>query len=576
MSVIDGQTGNATNFNSAFVSKTANSSMEGTLTLSNAGSGADVTNVQSDINTTKSDILTAQSDISALQTNSANTDLSNLIPTAINQNLTFAVGTNRVIETPDIDSANSDSLTIITGNATTSGDTGNVEISIGVPDSGTRGKILLTSDLIEILPTGSADLLFNINNSNLNIYTPSPTGGADSSGFNQFTGAADTGGASGSINRTTGSIPSGAGSSGAMVDVTGDTDSVSSGYFTRTTGNSNSGNTGSINETTGNSVSGNSGDYAINIGTAGGTRGKIKFIDGSEGVAGYLWKSSGTGGEGTWSNPTTSLTSSNNNESGTLIELNAITTDVVRLTNASLVSIREIIAGANAQRVILINRTGVNVDISNDDAITSGQDILTGTGAILTLNNNAAILLSYDSITLAWQIVGGSGSGTGSTLKSQFVIWNDVGGASPVASTEYNRPVWLYEAGGANFLYASVKVPLDYIPGSLITMWVLGYSPDSSGTILANATATLIRPAIDAVSSTTNQHTSGETAVTLGAGTVNEYQTFELDLTSSIGEINSVAVLPGHEILVALYRDSDTATSDLRIAEKCEVIFEAL
>ncbi len=44
----------------------------------------------------------------------------------------------------------------------------------------------------------------------------------------------------------------------------------------------------------------NSGDVILQIGTAGGTRGKIKFVDGSEGTSGHVWTSTGTGGEGAW------------------------------------------------------------------------------------------------------------------------------------------------------------------------------------------------------------------------------------------------------------------------------------
>ena len=76
--------------------------------------------------------------------------------------------------------------------------------------------------------------------------------------------------------------------------------------------------------------------------------------------------------------------------------------------------------------------------------------------------------------------------------------------------------------------------------------------------------ATLIRKGTDAVTSTTNQRTCTNSAVTLSAGTVNVPQELALDLTSSTGQINGVAVSPGDLIIVKLTRGTDTATSDLR------------
>jgi hypothetical protein len=91
--------------------------------------------------------------------------------------------------------------------------------------------------------------------------------------------------------------------------------------------------------------------------------------------------------------------------------LSAVATTVVRLTNASLTSIDMIPAGTSAQRFVLINRTGVAIDINNETGATSTDRILTGTGANLELENNAALWFSYDSTTSRWQVTGGSGSG---------------------------------------------------------------------------------------------------------------------------------------------------------------------
>ena len=154
----------------------------------------------------------------------------------------------------------------------------------------------------------------------------------------------------------------------------------------------------------------------------------------------------------------------------------------------------------------------------------------------------------------------GSGGGGGGALQ-----WIEAA-SSPLADIENNVRVYLYQNALTQNLYTIVKVPNTYVAGSQITMRIHEYSPDSSGNILLRSQSTLIRGATDAMSSTTNQRTSTNSAVTVSAGTVNEPQTVSLDLTDSSGQINSVAVAADDTIIVRLYRDTDTATSDLRVA----------
>jgi hypothetical protein len=52
---------------------------------------------------------------------------------------------------------------------------------------------------------------------------------------------------------------------------------------------------------TGDASAGNSGDISIVTGSASGTRGKILLKDGSEGTAGWVWKSIDASGAGNWS-----------------------------------------------------------------------------------------------------------------------------------------------------------------------------------------------------------------------------------------------------------------------------------
>lgn len=97
------------------------------------------------------------------------------------------------------------------------------------------------------------------------------------------------------------------------------------------------------------------------------------------------------------------------NTLGANITLVAVTSSIVRLTNASLVSVDMIPAGYSGQRFILINRTTVSVTINDETGATAANRILTGTGDFITLEPDAALILAYDGSSSRWQIVGGTG-----------------------------------------------------------------------------------------------------------------------------------------------------------------------
>jgi hypothetical protein len=113
-----------------------------------------------------------------------------------------------------------------------------------------------------------------------------------------------------------------------------------------------------------------------------------------------------------------SVTSTENNtQSGTAVSLTVPGAEIVRLTNAALVSVSGILAGSSGQKVVLVNRTNTTVEVENESssALASSQ-IFTGTGGSLLLQSNASISLVYDYTTSRWNIVGGSGAGTGSGI----------------------------------------------------------------------------------------------------------------------------------------------------------------
>lgn len=101
----------------------------------------------------------------------------------------------------------------------------------------------------------------------------------------------------------------------------------------------------------------------------------------------------------------------NDAATGTGAALSAVSVSIIRLTNASLVSINNIPAGFSGQKFILVNRTTNDVQIINNAGGTAANRILTGTGVDITFSEDGALSFEYDATTSRWQIVGGTGGG---------------------------------------------------------------------------------------------------------------------------------------------------------------------
>lgn len=156
---------------------------------------------------------------------------------------------------------------------------------------------------------------------------------------------------------------------------------------------------------------------------------------------------------------------------------------------------------------------------------------------------------------------GTGGGGGGGSLK--FLERSN----SPYLTVENNLEVYVFDAGLAQELYAAIRVPQSYVAGSQINMRGLIYNADTSGNILVRTQATLIRAEVDEVTSTTNQRTSTNSAITMSAANDQEPQKVVWDLSSNSGQINAVAISAGDLIVVRLYRDTDTATSEVKFIQ---------
>jgi len=163
---------------------------------------------------------------------------------------------------------------------------------------------------------------------------------------------------------------------------------------------------------------------------------------------------------------------------------------------------------------------------------------------------------------------GGGGGGGGAN-------WQPVGGVGPVEDFEYDEKVWLFEQGALQKLTLWVRVPSSYIAGRQIKMKSMFYSPGTSDDWKMQCIATLIRKNNDAITSVSNQNTANSGDITQSVA--NRVVEASIDLSSSLGAINSVAVSAGDLIKIELGRIAPTGSedsSDLRfIPSSTEVIF---
>jgi hypothetical protein len=188
------------------------------------------------------------------------------------------------------------------------------------------------------------------------------------------------------------------------------------------------------------------------------------------------------------------------------------------------------------------NAGTANATVANADHTHAGvASIAVGTAVEGAMTfTGAGVTQSGNTFTFA-----GGGGGGGS------LQWLEISN-SPEAVYANGALVYAYANELEQVLNCAIKVPSGYVAGSPIKLLMPFYDPDSSGRILFQTIATLIRTGVDAITSTTNQRTSTNSSVTLGSGTVNIPQAILFDLSDSVGKVNSVAVSPGDILLIAL------------------------
>lgn len=249
----------------------------------------------------------------------------------------------------------------------------------------------------------------------------------------------------------------------------------------------------------------------------------------------------------------------------------ASSTPVVRLTGSTTTDLQGITAGVKEQILALYNASSAVITLKHESASASAANRLSlQQSRDVTMQAGAAVLLRYDATLTRWVPAAGSGAGGGGA--GGFPVKWLAQTNAPLYTEANNIALWQFVNGGAQSLYCVYKVPAAYSAGTALSLRFHWYSAGSSNNVLMQTVSTLIRAGVDAVTSTTNQRTSTNSAVTLSAGTVNEPQVVNADITSSIGQINSVAVSAGDLIIVQLTRGTDTSSDDvLLIADSAEV-----
>jgi hypothetical protein len=160
---------------------------------------------------------------------------------------------------------------------------------------------------------------------------------------------------------------------------------------------------------------------------------------------------------------------------------------IVRLTDASLVSIQNI-DPANTKVLVLRNITGNNIELINNSGGTAANRIITGTGINLLIQNNAQVFIVYDLTSARWVVVGGSGSG-GSSGWTTYSNENISGSGSVTSSTTVGQQVRRVTGNGAAVTASST--PFGVVGGwsDGLVVRLIGQSDTNTVTITHNDAA---------------------------------------------------------------------------------------
>ncbi len=104
---------------------------------------------------------------------------------------------------------------------------------------------------------------------------------------------------------------------------------------------------------------------------------------------------------------------------GTSNNINFGEVSLIRLTGASTQTITGIANGRDGEILTLVNSASQSATISNNSGSSSaGNQIITGTGANITLPAGGSITMVYDSVAGYWRVIGSVGFSTGNFIQN--------------------------------------------------------------------------------------------------------------------------------------------------------------
>jgi hypothetical protein len=110
---------------------------------------------------------------------------------------------------------------------------------------------------------------------------------------------------------------------------------------------------------------------------------------------------------------------------GVVTALSTTSTSAIRLTGAGAVTLQGISGGVDGKILTLSNQTGAVLTVANQNGGAGATDrIITGTGASMSISNDAALVLQYDATQQKWLVIAApsSGGGGGGTASVKFTL----------------------------------------------------------------------------------------------------------------------------------------------------------
>ncbi len=193
---------------------------------------------------------------------------------------------------------------------------------------------------------------------------------------------------------------------------------------------------------------------------------------------------------------------------GALANLGLPATDILRLTNSSLVSIRRIAEGAPNQKLTLVNNTTNPITIKNETGSPTTEQIITGIGGDLVLPANGSIQLYYDDLIIEKWVAVGTSSGS-------IAIGSSVGGGTD-KSVPFISPAGVLSQDNTGFNFDSATDVLTLGAGPTITSFsTAGVVHNSAAGVLSSTALTAAQVVYPGASS----QLTGEGAFTYNATT---------------------------------------------------------